>query len=374
VNSIDIEGNGGDDTITNLPDPYAAPYLRAFTSLNIAGGDGNDMITPDGIDTINSDGGVDASTQVTVDGGNGDDTVTGGLDAPLTINGDAGNDNLSGGTLNDTIHGDDGNDTIDGRYGNDTIFGDAGNDTITGGAGNDTIDGGTGTDNLCGDCTGFDDGNDTINAVDGEADQVACGLGADVANVDQYDTVDTNPVTGCETVNRTPVGTCPAGQTGTPPNCQTPPLGGDATARPKVVAFASHCVRRHGHRVCTAPVALKNHTYSGKTGQHRPVSVSVDKKGRYAAFKFHEFRLTCADGSVWSDNAEDAFSDHQRISGKGTFNTQLNYAPAQGWTHETYYVVGAFDGHHAKGTVVGNAQITGHGECTSGDVSWTAGP
>jgi hypothetical protein len=39
-------------------------------------------------------------------------------------------------------------------------------------------------------------GNDTINAVDGEADNIDCGPGTDVANVDPIDTV-----ANCETVN-----------------------------------------------------------------------------------------------------------------------------------------------------------------------------
>jgi hypothetical protein len=60
--------------------------------------------------------------------------------------------------------------------------------------------------------------------VDGEADTVSCGLGADVVNADAIDTVDS---VNCETINRTGSGPslCPPGETGTPPNCQSPSPG-----------------------------------------------------------------------------------------------------------------------------------------------------
>jgi Ca2+-binding RTX toxin-like protein len=48
----------------------------------------------------------------------------------VTINGEAGNDNLWGSN---------GNDTIDGGKGNDSLFGGAGDDTLTGGTGSDTF-------------------------------------------------------------------------------------------------------------------------------------------------------------------------------------------------------------------------------------------
>jgi Ca2+-binding RTX toxin-like protein len=48
----------------------------------------------------------------------------------VSINGEAGNDNLWGSN---------GGDTIDGGAGNDSIFGGAGDDTLTGGTGSDTF-------------------------------------------------------------------------------------------------------------------------------------------------------------------------------------------------------------------------------------------
>ena len=64
--------------------------------------------------------------------------------------------------------------------------------------GNDTVAGGPGQDVIYGDATGayctwysckIPFGNDTVDARDGEADQVDCGIGEDTATVDKIDTV-----------------------------------------------------------------------------------------------------------------------------------------------------------------------------------------
>ena len=59
-----------------------------------------------------------------------------------TINGNTGNDNISGLAGNDTISGNSGNDTLNGGDGDDTLFGNSGSDTLNGGDGNDTLTGG----------------------------------------------------------------------------------------------------------------------------------------------------------------------------------------------------------------------------------------
>ena len=70
-------------------------------------------------------------------------------------------------------------DTIDGGAGNDRVEGGIGHDTITGGPGKDALFG-EGDGNYCGiyECK-IPFGNDTIDARDGEADQVDCGVGTD---------------------------------------------------------------------------------------------------------------------------------------------------------------------------------------------------
>jgi len=85
----------------------------------------------------------------TITGSEGRDTLVG--DASSTINGNGGNDNITGGSGNDVLNGGDGNDGITTNAGSDTVSGGAGNDTITL-AGNlsaaDRIDGGDGTDTM----------------------------------------------------------------------------------------------------------------------------------------------------------------------------------------------------------------------------------
>ena len=84
----------------------------------------------------------------------GDDvfTAANGL-APLihlTVDGGAGNDQITGGDGNDTLLGGDGDDLIIGGRGNDQLFGGAGNDTFVWnpGDGSDTIEGQDGSDTL----------------------------------------------------------------------------------------------------------------------------------------------------------------------------------------------------------------------------------
>jgi Ca2+-binding RTX toxin-like protein len=107
-----------------------------------------------------------------------------------TVNGNGGDDRLD---LSD------GDDTVDGGTGADRIEGGNGHDRITGGSGPDVIHG----DEPQGECSYIyckpPYGNDTIDARDGEADQVDCGVGTDTATVDPIDVV-----AECETVNSGP--------------------------------------------------------------------------------------------------------------------------------------------------------------------------
>ena len=130
ITNVLINSLSGDDEIT----------IKGLNQLqilyNINSGDGNDII--------------DASLsncQMIVNGGNGDDNITGGLNADV-LRGGVGNDTINGGPGNDILSGQDGNDTINGQDGNDTINGDKGNDTLDGGSGDDTLRGGAGDDDL----------------------------------------------------------------------------------------------------------------------------------------------------------------------------------------------------------------------------------
>lgn len=111
----------------------------------INGTAGNDVMTGTTVDDV-IDGGAGNDR---INGGAGNDVLIGG-DGIDTLTGDAGNDTLHGGNGNDGFFGGGGNDTIYGDAGDDNMFGDAANDTLYGGDGNDSLTGGTGDDTLYG--------------------------------------------------------------------------------------------------------------------------------------------------------------------------------------------------------------------------------
>jgi hypothetical protein len=86
---------------------------------------------------------------VRVDGGAGNDTITGSR-ADDVLDGGAGNDTINGSDGNDQIFGSGGDDVVNGQRGNDTLSGEAGADTFpwNPGDGSDAIDGGNGLDLL----------------------------------------------------------------------------------------------------------------------------------------------------------------------------------------------------------------------------------
>jgi uncharacterized secreted protein with C-terminal beta-propeller domain len=139
------------DTIVVDRNPANAAQLRAIVNgvvvgriresrvatIRIIGGVGDDTIT------ISIPGNTRIKT--VLDGGAGNDTITGG-DGNDTIRGGAGNDTLVGGRGNDTLRGGTGADSLAGGHGNDSLQGEAGVDTLRGGAGKNVLDGGAGID------------------------------------------------------------------------------------------------------------------------------------------------------------------------------------------------------------------------------------
>ncbi|OWT79863.1 MULTISPECIES: retention module-containing protein [unclassified Achromobacter] len=75
----------------------------------------------------------------------GDDVIHGGNGNDI-IFGQGGNDDLYGDAGNDIIYGGEGNDTLHGGAGNDVLFGGNGNDILIGGQGDDILVGGAGSD------------------------------------------------------------------------------------------------------------------------------------------------------------------------------------------------------------------------------------
>ena len=152
VKRIEMTGQGGADRLT-LNDSLGIISARGATLL---GGDGNDTLV----------GGLAAAT---FDGGNGDDSILGSSKADV-MTGGAGNDTLIGGKGDDQEFGNAGADHIFGSAGNDMLYGDAGNDTLFGEDGNDTI-GGDGEDRF--QFKGFSapaalTGNDSLNGGNGD--------------------------------------------------------------------------------------------------------------------------------------------------------------------------------------------------------------
>ncbi|WP_170937325.1 MULTISPECIES: putative Ig domain-containing protein [Rhodomicrobium] len=180
-------GNGGDGVDTahggqtgDTPDDTPPPTDN--------GGGGNNGPAPElPIDThvVQGDGGdnhlTGSSGSDAVYAGDGNDVVYTGKAADI-LHGGEGNDWLYGGRGNDTVFGEGGDDHLFGGQGNDTLYGGTGNDHLYGGRGDDLLAGGVGDDTLAGD-QGNDvldggDGNDTEDGGSGD-DTLSGGAGND---------------------------------------------------------------------------------------------------------------------------------------------------------------------------------------------------
>jgi Ca2+-binding RTX toxin-like protein len=130
-----VEGTAGNDTIG-----VAASTVAAH--IAVSGGAGG---LP--IDVVNAEA-------LTVESLAGNDTLNAGLGlaalTQLTLDGGAGNDAINGGDGNDALFGGTESDAIDGNRGTDTGFLGAGDDSFTWdpGDGNDRVEGEAGTDTL----------------------------------------------------------------------------------------------------------------------------------------------------------------------------------------------------------------------------------
>ena len=180
IENVIINADAGEDTVT-ISDVDQVGFLI----LTVNGEIGNDTISAAGA----SLGGV----RLLMDGGAGDDTITGSVDGDTItgsdgddmISGDAGNDTLRGGVGNDVLAGGNDDDLLEGEGGNDTLQGDAGNDSLLGSFGNDVLTGGDGDDTARG---GF--GNDGLNGMAGDDSLFGEGGNDRIAGGSGDDTID----------------------------------------------------------------------------------------------------------------------------------------------------------------------------------------
>jgi Ca2+-binding RTX toxin-like protein len=132
---VTVEGTAGNDTIGVAPAGFAPRVAvsggPAGLPIDVVNSEALAVESLAGNDTLNGTVGLAALTQLTLDGGAGNDAINGG----------DGNDTLRGGTENDAI---------DGNRGDDTGLLGAGDDSFTWdpGDGSDKVEGEAGTDTL----------------------------------------------------------------------------------------------------------------------------------------------------------------------------------------------------------------------------------
>jgi hypothetical protein len=235
----ELYGEGGNDVL-----------LSEEGSDLLDGGDGNDELQPDDMDSGGQAGVGDTvaggpghdklqlvdSPQdqlrasldgVADDGGPGEgdnylpdiEDIQGSRGASNTLIGTPGPNTIqmiSDDRTPNALIGGGGDDRLLGSSGDDALDGGDGNDTLVGGAFNDTLVGGPGLDALDGDGDTLYPGNDRIEARDGVAESINCGIGADTAIIDAADIVPADGGSICEVVDRAAVPPVGDGGKGTP--------------------------------------------------------------------------------------------------------------------------------------------------------------
>ncbi len=240
-----IDGGTGDDVITG-----------AALATTIAGGEGDDTLTggagndvflfagaSDGFDIVDGGIGADAirattantviglasfTSVETISGNDFAGATIGGtaladtfdftaitLSGITRIDGNLGNDVITGSVVADVISGGDGADTLTGGTGNDSLYGDLGDDTLIGGVGDDILSGGDGLDTFrfSGTTNGFDAidgglGNDTISILaNGTVVGATAISGIETINASTFTGVSIAGSAGADTINLSSVST-----------------------------------------------------------------------------------------------------------------------------------------------------------------------
>jgi len=144
ASDVTIHGGAGDDDLLAAVEVHAGGGSGA--NFEVYGGEGNDTITFSGDVIFLSEGeSLFQSISGTVDGGNGDDTITVIAARETLVMGGDGDDTITGGGRDTLVMGGDGNDvidsaaTIDAGDGNDTVVTSRGASPVTLGEGTDTL-------------------------------------------------------------------------------------------------------------------------------------------------------------------------------------------------------------------------------------------
>lgn len=136
-NTFVVNTNAGDDSII-----FENSENSQFTHLDIDAGSGDDIIDISALNanSFSADGRI-------LDGGSGDDTIT-GSDGNETIIGGSGDDVINAGGGDDIIQAGSGDDVIDAGDGDDIIQAGSGDDTVIFDAADSIVNGGSGLDAL----------------------------------------------------------------------------------------------------------------------------------------------------------------------------------------------------------------------------------
>jgi Ca2+-binding RTX toxin-like protein len=143
---------------TTVVNPPNITVTGDATDETITVADNGQFITVDGVATTAT---ANDTFDLTLNAGAGNDTVVinTALLRGITVNGDDGDDVITGSPDDDILNGGAGNDTLNGNAGDDRITGNTGSDTMNGDAGNDVMvwNPGDGSDVMNGGAGGGDD-------------------------------------------------------------------------------------------------------------------------------------------------------------------------------------------------------------------------
>ena len=191
-----VGGNGTDTLLLTVSDTLVDADFTNVTTvevLQLGAGDDSAVLSTEakqaGIVTVNGGDGNDTitwaygTTAITINTGNGDDKVD-------NTAADVANDSIDGGDGNDSIYAGGGNDTLLGGAGNDSIYGEDGNDSLVGGTGADTLSGGNGDDTLVVNGTADVDSGERYDGGLG-ADTLKITADTDFANLNAMSSVET---------------------------------------------------------------------------------------------------------------------------------------------------------------------------------------